>query len=394
MLFISEWLDEYTNMALLKDKIDTESVPARFHIIKEYAPGVSCASIIDTLNAGVGIVNHAGHGNITSLSVGDCSLFKDDMESLVNGPRYTVFYTLACEAGDFSSVVGCFGRSFMLSPVGGGFFVGNTRVGWYHGGEPLVSPSALFDREFFKAIFQRGHAQLGVAHADAKAQRVPWSAGGANRWLQYSLNLMGDPEIPIWTDSVKTMTVVHRDTMSCNPNFTVTVTDSSGPVGGARVCLWKQDDLYLVDETDGAGTCDFTVTPSDTGEILVTVTKENYLPYMGSAYEDKAGLDFRVDIPPAPKISVHPNPVVGAASIRYTLRPASGVKIKAGPAISVYDISGRLIRRFGLGGNDGLQGTVMWDGLLEEGIAASPGIYIAEIRHGTSTAKAKLVMLR
>ena len=68
----------------------------------------------------------------------------------------------------------------------------------------------------------------------------------------------------------------------------VQVADSlTQPVSGATVCLcqWAPSGdsllLYAVDTTDGGGSCTFHITPGQTGDVVVTVTKHNYLPYKG-----------------------------------------------------------------------------------------------------------------
>jgi len=178
MLFMAEYLDDYTNEALLKNQIDNESVPARFDPITklyESTGNLNRTNALNEMNAGQGIINHAGHGNINVIEIADDILTDTDMENLTNAPRYSVFYTLACDPGAFDNLTGCFARSFLEASNGGGFIIANSRVGWNWSGNPGNGTADKYDREFFKSIFVRGYTNLGVAHADAKVQRIPYA---------------------------------------------------------------------------------------------------------------------------------------------------------------------------------------------------------------------------
>jgi hypothetical protein len=111
----------------------------------------------------------------------------------------------------------------------------------------------------------------------------------ASRKNMFSSNLFGDPEVPVWTDAPTSIVVVHNSTLPSSPSvFTVTVT-SGGPLAEATVCLWKGTEIYMVDETNASGVASFSVSPATVGEMLVTVTKHNYIPYEGSATVEEAG---------------------------------------------------------------------------------------------------------
>jgi hypothetical protein len=399
MLFLAEYADASTDGAVGKNLIDTESVPARFDPITklyESSGNLNWSSAMNALNAGTGVINHDGHGNAQVLSIGPSALDTDDMMSLTNHPRYSVFYTVACIPGNFENVMGCFGRGFLESPEGGGFFVGNSRYGWYWPGNPGYGTGERFDREFFASMFVRGYSHLGVIHADAKVQRIPWSGGnGTDRWTQFTSNLFGDPETPVWLDTPVATSATHpTQLVAGNHSFPVTVYADGSPLEGARVCLWMGDDLYLVEETDASGDAQFTIAATDSGEIKVTATKSGYLPYLGSIAVT-GGLSGIVDGREAATrlaVTVMPNPVTGSAVIKYSL-PRSGLDDK-GAALKIYDASGRLVKSLSLAESSAVSNTLIWDGSLERGGAAPSGIYFIKISHGRTSATSKFVMLR
>jgi hypothetical protein len=398
MLFLAEYADPQTDGAVSKNMIDNESVPPRYDpITKLYqsSGNLNHTSAMNALNAGMSIINHDGHGNANVLSIGPSALDSDDMKSLTNGPRYSVFYTVACTPGNFENPLGCFGRAFVESEEGGGFFVGNSRYGWYWPGNPGYGTGELFDREFFESMFVRDYTHLGVIHADAKIQRIPHSGGNnTDRWTQFTCNLFGDPETPVWKDTPKVLSVTHPDSLLVgNHMVTVEVYSEGAPLEAARVCLWMGDDIYLVDETDPSGEAEFVFAASDTGDILVTCTKNGYLPYTNSTHVggDLSGIADG-DYLARPTVKVTPNPVSTEARIAYGLtRAASRAGTRA--RIAIYDASGRLVRNLPIDG--GAPGSnITWDGKSESKATVPPGIYFAKLTCGDATAVTKFVILR
>ncbi len=399
MLFLAEYADAQTNGAVAKNMIDNESVPSRFDpITKLYqsSGNLNKSSAMNALNAGMGIINHDGHGNANVLSIGPSALYTEDMLALTNAPRYSVFYTVACIPGNFENVMGCFARGFLESENGGGFFVGNSRYGWYWPGNPGYGTGELYDREFFESIFVRDVTHLGIVHADAKIQRIPYSgSNNTDRWTQFTCNLFGDPETPVWKDTPLDLAASHPDSILVgNHLLGVTVTSGGSPVAEARVCLWMGDDLYLVDETGGDGTVQFELTAADNGDILITATKNAYLPYLGSigVGGDLSGVTGETLVR-APMVRVSPNPVTGTASIAYQLPGRTGASVEPNVGISIYDASGRLVRDLSPG--DQANGKrIVWDGRLEDDSSIPPGIYFARLTYGRKSAVTKFVVLR
>lgn len=396
MLFLAEYADEQTDGAVSKNMIDNESVSARFDPITklyESSGNLNHYSAMEALNSGMGIINHDGHGNVNILSIGPSVLRTEDMQSLTNAPRYSVFYTLACLPGNFENPLGCFARGFLEATNGGGFFIGNSRYGWYWPGHPGYGTGDVFDREFFKSLFVRNFDNLGVVHADAKIQRIPWSTyDNADRWTQFTSNLFGDPETPVWKDTPLWMVVHHPDTTGLGERqIEVEAYSAGNPLAQAKVCLWMDPSIYQVDFTGIDGIARFNLTVEDTGQILVTVSRNGYMPYVGSiaVSEDLAGVAFGND--GAFSIAVTKNPVRDVAIFSYSL-PSRFVNEKAGKAtLSIYDVLGRQVDVIDLEGSKGL---VEWSVKDSARKSISSGIYYARLSLGGRAATTKLVILR
>jgi hypothetical protein len=205
-LLMAEYLDTFTDGAVTKEMIDNDHIPDYFAVTKLYESGgtLNKENAKNELNKGYGIVNHVGHGNAGGIGTGPDALYRADMDSLNNGPNESVFYSLSCLSNAFEQ--DSFSEHVVLNPNGGGIaYIGNSRYGWYSPGNPGYGPSDLFDREFFKSLFNENFYHVGETLADSRITFIPASRSGdtVERWIQYSLNLLGDPETRIWTNSIQ-----------------------------------------------------------------------------------------------------------------------------------------------------------------------------------------------
>lgn len=292
LLFLGEilWQNPYTDGGAAKNFIDDQWVPPRFDpILKLYESlgNENRETVMAALNDGQSVVNHNGHAWVSVLGIGNDYLTSLDMlDSLYNSPKYSMLFSIGCWPGAFD-YDWCIGKCFIISPQGGGVaFVGNSRYGWGSPGNPEYGYSDRFDQQLFRALFHDDISNIGAALADAKSYYVS-RAGQENvyRWCEYELNLLGDPELPVWTDIPHPLVVEHPDTvpLSTAP-FVATVRDELFPVEAALVCVTKDGEVYERGLTAPDGQISLTVTPSSSGSLLVTVTAPNFLPYEGSSH--------------------------------------------------------------------------------------------------------------
>jgi hypothetical protein len=298
MLFLAEVLwgppeYPYTDGGIAKDMIDDDYVPSLFDpITKLYEDdgNLGYTAAMNAMNAGPGITNHCGHCNYNVMSINPDALYNDDMDDLTNGSRQGIFYTIGCWAAafDYDNIA----EHYVNNPNGGGVaFVGNSRYGWGCPGYPGECVSDLYDQQFFRALFTSQLRNIGITHADAKDYYVPDAkADEYMRYGLYELNVLGDPEMPIWTSSPATLVATHPTTVPMETSsFLVEVTSGGSDVAGARVCVWKGTEIYEVGTTNASGAVTLSITPLTEGPMSVTVTKEDYLPYEGEATAEDSG---------------------------------------------------------------------------------------------------------
>lgn len=286
MLFLAEvlWTNPYTNSGLGKNHIDSLYVPQQFDPITKLYEALgneNYSSVMNALNAGQNIINHDGHAGYTSMGIGSGYLHRSDMNNLTNGPKYSILFSIGCWPAAFDR--DCIAEHFLTNPNGGGVaFIGNSRYGWGSPGNPLYGYSDRFDQQFFKKLFTDQIPNLGNALATAKSVYVPLAAQeNVYRWCEYEINLLGDPEMPVWTDAPKTFVVsCPAELPAGNTQCQVSVTNGTSPVEGAMICLMKENEVYQTALTghDGLATFQFT-TANPASDIQLTVTAPNFIPY-------------------------------------------------------------------------------------------------------------------
>lgn len=233
-------------------------------------------TVLAALKEGQGIVYSQGHGSSSQMRVGQESLSRSDFDSLIANGCFSLWLGVSCNLNNFAE--DCLAEHFLLNPEGGG-------VAWI-GSSTLDAPYTCldFDIPFFDSLFIGGKYKVGQTLSCSKLPSIPY-AGNFYPWriLQFGRNLLGDPEMAIWTDTPGTLIVTHPTQVNLGPTqFLVGVDDQDGlltvPVEGALVCLKKGNEDYAYGYTNSFGQITFTFTPESAGEMSIVVTKHNYLP--------------------------------------------------------------------------------------------------------------------
>ncbi len=178
---------------------------------------VTLANMSAQLNSGYGIVWTATHGDKTlfSLESGYGYFRSSAASSLVNQDHQGIVYTMACNTNWFDSTTDpSLSEAFIRNPGGGAVaYIGSSRYGW---GYSSLTPTNIYygssmqyAEQFFKMLYYdedllgstNGSAdpsmfdkRIGAVFSSHKMKKIPNSLTYSSmRWLQFSLNLMGDP---------------------------------------------------------------------------------------------------------------------------------------------------------------------------------------------------------
>ncbi|MFP4170281.1 MAG: PKD domain-containing protein [Methanomassiliicoccales archaeon] len=157
--------------------------------------GFSSEKLIDSINRGVHLINHMGHGtednlaDITHRNIGE-----------LNNTLPSVMFSQACLVGAFDNPTreeDAIAEQLISGEHGAVAAIVNSRQGWYSRGD-TDGPSQRFDIEFFDALLQEGIRQLGRALGDTRSDLVSLVGDtGTMRWCYMTLNLLGDPETEV-----------------------------------------------------------------------------------------------------------------------------------------------------------------------------------------------------
>ncbi|MBN2282017.1 MAG: T9SS type A sorting domain-containing protein [Candidatus Marinimicrobia bacterium] len=286
MMFLSQilWHEPYTNSGESKDLIDERYVPEQFDpILKLYeAEGTARkTTTLEALNQGMNIINHDGHAWYNSISLGAGSLGYTDMMNLQNADKYGILYSIGCWPAAFDQHA--VAENFLTNANGGGVaFVGNSRYGWGSPGNPLFGYSDRFDQQFFKQLLIDDIYKIGATLAATKAFYAPLAnQENVYRWCEYEINLLGDPEMPVFTEIPKELVVTFPHKISAGQQqFSIFVTDSIHPVSNCTVCLMQENGTYFVGQTGSDGILNFEGLVSNvSSELLITATAHNFIPF-------------------------------------------------------------------------------------------------------------------
>ncbi len=282
------WNPPFTPGGISKDMIKNDIIPADFHIksFYEYLGHSGDADIIDSIDMGYGIINHAGHGSYKGVWVDSMTAISTwDALGLTNGNKTGLFYSIGCWVGAFDRAVDL--RNFSLcmqaSPLGGAVaIITNSRYGWGAPGYPGWGVSDIFDYQFFKLLFSEDDKRVGVLLRRLKEIYAPYSNNtNLYRWHLYQLNLFGDPSLSIHTQTPDSL-FINRTISGNRIEFSITDKNSL-PVENVRIAL-SNDSVIDMQYTDKNGFV------SMQGEFnnynFMTVSKVNYLTYMDSFFVD------------------------------------------------------------------------------------------------------------
>lgn len=235
---------------------------------------------------GYAFVDVISHGTQKHWKFGTEYYGKNEAMSIEN-PNYTIITTMACSTNAFDSYSEgqqdpCLSESFIRNPKSGVIaYLGCSREGWYYT-RPFYSLaySLQYEALFYDNLLGNSikDKNFGQIVAITKQQMAPLcNRYGENRWIQYGLNPVGDPEMPIYTSSPSSLE--GKCVWKSDKNGTYLDTG----IDDCTVCVMSFGDdgksYYAVN--NGVRTVRIPKKP-----VSVCVTKQGYIPWCSSRYLD------------------------------------------------------------------------------------------------------------
>ncbi len=163
-------------------------------------------------------------------------------------------------------------------------YFGTTRSGSH-----IPRPRSNCFRGFFNSLFYMKNPRLG----DATLVGRSWVQSGSERYEEW--NLMGDPELNVWTGLPRHPEVAYDSVRILAPQtMEVTVRAAGQPFASAMVCVWMDSVVYERGLTNADGRVELNINPTHIGPMRVTVTGRNLLPFIGSCQITPGGVPYLV----------------------------------------------------------------------------------------------------
>lgn len=196
--------------------------------------------------------------------------------------RYPIVILLTCQSGKYINVFG-WTEAFLRSPGGGNGAVGlctsQTHVQFNNALSTGCWVALLKEATYcFGSIVTRAKIELWRQYNGFDNGSV----ANFSRWC----NFMGDPATHIFTDIPDLSSAEHPEFFALgNDRFSLNFAIEGEEVTpeGATVCLYKADDEFqMIEMTDADGNVTFNIPPDaiTEGDLMVTVTKHNTIPYL------------------------------------------------------------------------------------------------------------------
>lgn len=218
------------------------------------------------------------HGDNTRWKTGDNDFYSSYHAAYQTNINASIIVTEACFTNAFDA--SCLSEAFLKNPDGGGVaYWGSSKEGWYPTGSHVGGVTTRMISNFFSSLFKGDSIYapytLGdVATLPKKKNISSTSNYTTSRWLQMSMNLLGDPTMTVHTADLATFINVSVE-QDGHGNISV----STGGVDSCRITVVADDNMIspLHRISDNVSGDTFVIPPYP---YIITITKHNYKPYI------------------------------------------------------------------------------------------------------------------
>ncbi|MBN2841676.1 MAG: hypothetical protein JXM68_01210 [Sedimentisphaerales bacterium] len=257
---------------------------------------LNAANLAQQVNNGYNFLHMACHGSSTSWLLESGSLTSSNIFSLMADqanylrPDATNIVTMACLTNAFDLTQSSLSEAFLRTRDGGAVsYIGGTRYGWGWPNSSSAGVSLQYNQTFYQYLFDDNNSNhIGETLALAKASKISGCTSyNSNRWVQFSLALMGDPEMTLYTTNPAEFTVTAITEIGLGQqNYSISTNKAE-----ALVCLSKGNEIYYRGLTNRQGKLTATITPTTPGEMTLTITAKNFRPYTASIFVTTPALE-------------------------------------------------------------------------------------------------------
>lgn len=240
----------------------------------------------DVFSQGYSFIDVLSHGDKLGWNFYGNLYRKKNVENIENKTS-TIVLTEACLTNDFTVYENipemdfincCLGEAFINAPKSGVVaYIGSSVEGLGNVDDDGYGVSYEYDKSIQEKMFGCVECEnLAKIVSVAKYEKSSFAISHAYyRWIQFGLNTLGDPEMPVFTEKP-----------ICFNNINITCSGSTlnvkTNVEGCRVCVMSsQDNGKSYYSVENGKECVF---HNVSGDVSIVVTKRNYIPYIKTAY--------------------------------------------------------------------------------------------------------------
>ncbi|MFX0104314.1 MAG: C25 family cysteine peptidase, partial [Candidatus Hodarchaeota archaeon] len=243
-------------------------------------------------DSGYSTVMFAGHGDPTRMvSVGISGSVYDSTDastsSNINMP--SLFYGDSCYSSSYDIYDNTIGELLIKRSNAGAIgFIGALRASWYFpDDEDLKYLNRANTKLFWKAFFEEKKYQQGRTLYDSKVAYMNSDIFTSSYTMRYeperknvlTYNLLGDPEVDIYTDKPLNVTNPFIETIYEGQLVSITILNNQSKlVPYARVHLETADGKYYTVYADKNGIAKFRLPAQANETYYVTITGHNLIP--------------------------------------------------------------------------------------------------------------------
>ncbi|MDE6295423.1 MAG: T9SS type A sorting domain-containing protein [Muribaculaceae bacterium] len=227
------------------------------------------------------------HGSYNNWALENKEVYFSENALSLNNQTVPIIITEACDTNGFDNVIDpCLSEAFIRNPNNSVIaYIGSSRSGWAVKSLNYLGCSKEYEGTFYKYLFGNEFKDKHLGEIFS-ASKLYWQ-GQCNRynpyrWLQLSINLMGDSEMPIYT-------MTPKEFKDINIHFSDSNIQIDCGTDDCRVSVLSLNDNgeTFHDVLENVTNANFSKVPKP---AIVSITKQNYIPYVYVIGDSKSGI--------------------------------------------------------------------------------------------------------
>ena len=294
------------------------------------APGDPTPTIIKPeVSAGIGLFNYTGHGDQNSCVTGNFS--STHINQATNNGKYPFVISVACNNGSFTSGT-CISEAWVNAtnqgtPTGAIAACGSSiLMAW---AEPMQTQDEMAEIISESYANNKKSTLGGLFYNSQMSMLEDYNASGTAKEVMQTWVMFGDPSVLFRNKESMDMQVGHWQTCLMSTTSLTVMCD----VEDAKVAITQDGEILGVGYVNGGQTTINFPTLTSNQPLIVTVTKQNYVPYQGDIIVEGGPTSIAENS--IDEFNMYPNPANDIVNVQW---------VGSNPEVlELRDLSGKLV---------------------------------------------------